>query len=48
MFYKHIALLTNFDPRALGRAVLVGGAWPVTGLEHRAGAPAMDLERRDF
>ena len=46
--YKHIALLADFDPLALGRAGLAEARRPVTGWQHRAVVPAMDLGGRDF
>jgi hypothetical protein len=48
MFYNHIALLADFGFLASGRVVLGGGVRPVTSLEYRAAAPAIDLERLDF
>ena len=48
MFYKHIALLADCDPLALGRAGLAEVRRPVTGWQHRAAVPAMDLEGRDL
>ncbi len=48
MFYKHMALVADFDPVPLDELSSQEAGRPVIHLEHRAAVPAMDLKRRGF